>query len=150
MESGKAVRRFCFDLYAEITALRDQLLRHPRFKWTEVDRKRLQTDGRVNNMIDSMLMPRIVQCCENEVLGIIHRTFHQYNWIVRTKVFDGLVVEKGPRATINLQAVTQLAEDSCRIMGWDIRLIEKALHGTQNDAIKTIVNAREVLRFLHL
>ena len=43
-----------------------------------------------------MQMHRIVQACENEVLGIIHRAFFDANYEVRAKVFDGLVVE--PRA----------------------------------------------------
>lgn len=138
------IKRFYISLYSEIAAFRDQLLQHPRFKWTQVEKEKLLKEGRPSGTIDTALMPRIVQCCENEVLGIIHRTFHQNYWLVRAKVFDGLVVEAGNGATLSLDEVNKLAESMCKHLGWDIRLSEKPLYGKQEDPIQTIQDTRDI------
>ena len=96
-------------LQAEIGALRDQLLQHPKFKLTEVEREKLVKEERPPGSIDRLLMPRIVQCCENEVLGMIHRTYCQNYWLVRSKVFDGLIVEPGPNAHLAITEVNRMA-----------------------------------------
>ena len=141
-----AIKQFCFKLYAQIGALREQLLQHPKFKWTEVEREKLAKDGRPPGSIDRLLMPRIVQCCENEVLGMIHRTYCQNDWVVRSKVFDGLVVEPGKNACLSITEVNTKAESVCKSSGWDISLVEKPLHGLQAALPITIDEARRVIR----
>ena len=77
-----------------------------------------------------MQMQRIVQACENEVLGIIHRAFFDANYEVRAKVFDGLVVE--PRAGApSVKSAMAAAEQACLKRGWEVSLVEKPLHGLQ-------------------
>ena len=139
------MKDFVFNLYAQVRVLRDQLLRHPRFQWTAVDREKLEEDGRKGGAVDIALLPRIVQCCENEVLGIMHREFYLDGWKVRAKIFDGLIVERG-EATADLSAALRLVETACHRRGWDIRLIEKPLHGKQDDAIQTVVTARAAIK----
>jgi hypothetical protein len=85
---------FVFELYAEIRALCDQLLCHPRFQWTSIERKNMKKEGKPEKAIDSVMMPRIVQACENEVLGIIHRSFEEQGWRVRAQIFDGISLRK--------------------------------------------------------
>jgi hypothetical protein len=133
-------------VYAKIGALRDQLLQHPKFKWTEVEREKLVKKGRPPGSIDRLLMPRIVQCCENELLGMIHRTYCQNHWLVRSKVFDGLIVEPGPNAHLTITEVNRMVESMCRGSGWDIiSLVEKPLHGLQDVLPITIKEARKVI-----
>lgn len=122
-------------------------MQHPKFKWTEVEREKLKKEGRPSGSIDSALMPRIVQSCENEVLGIIHRIFTQHNWNVRAKVFDGLVVEPGRGISPTLEKVNNEAENVCRSFGWDIQLVEKPLHGEVATPV-TIDKARAIIRQL--
>lgn len=142
----KEVKAFVFKLYSEMHAIRDQLLTHGRFQWTSIERERLKKDGKSDGAIDSMLMPRIVQSCENEVLGIIHRCFEDQGWRVRAKVFDGLIAENHSRR-MELLLVMRKAESACFSRGWDIRLVEKPLHGLQNEPLKTVQEARaEVAR----
>jgi hypothetical protein len=107
-------------MYSQIHAFRDQLLNHPRFKWTSIDREKLRKDGFADASIDSKLMPRIVQCCENEVLGIMHRCFFDQGWLVRAKVFDGLIVECGRHSSSSVEVAMKEAEDACYARGWDI------------------------------
>lgn len=143
---GKQVKSFVFKLYAEIHAFRDQLLRHPRFRWTSMDREKLKAHGKSDGVIDSMLFPRIVFCCENEVLGILHRFFFDLGWRVRAKVFDGLVAEPGPDSSTDLNSIMRAAEKACLSRGWDVRLVEKPLHGKQDEPLQTVVDAREALQ----
>ena len=144
--SVQAIKRFCFKLYAEIGALHDQLLQHPKFKWTDVEREKLHREGRPSRSINRLLMPRTIQCCENEVLSMIHHTFYQDQWMVRSKVFGGLRVEPGPNSCLSLSEVSKKAESVCQNFGWDIRLIEKPLHGHHAALPKTIIEARGVVR----
>ena len=139
------VNGFVFRLYAEIRALRTQLLQHPRFKWTSVDRAKLVADGKKGGAVESCLMPRIVQCCENEVLSIIHRTLFGMGWKVRAKVFDGLIAERGPECESDMRTAIAEAEKACLANGWDIRLAEKPLHGKHDEPLRTVVEARAVL-----
>ena len=90
-------------------------------------------------------MPRIVQCCENEVLAIINRAFVELHWAVRALVFDGLVVEPPPRPGWHLPNAMAAAERACKARGWDVRLLEKELHGKQSDPVQAIVDAHSVV-----
>jgi hypothetical protein len=93
-------------------------------------------------------MPRIVQCCENEVLGIMHRCFFDQGWLVRAKVFDGLIVECGRHSSSSVEVAMKEAEDACYARGWDIRLSEKPLYGKQDELMQTVVEAREAMQNL--
>ena len=107
----------------------------------------MRKEGKSPTIIDSALMPRIIQSCENEVLGIVHRIFNQYKWIVRAKVFDGLIVEPDPVKCLNIFQVMNEAENACRTFGWDIQLVEKSLFGKAEVPI-TIEKARSLIRNL--
>jgi hypothetical protein len=143
------VRKFAFDLDTQTRVLRDQLLKHPRFAWTTVDRSKLAEQGRKGGALDRALLPRIIQYGENEVLRILHRTCHLNGWIVRAKVFDGLILERGVRATGDLESSLRSAERSCQLEGWDVHLAEKPLHGKQDDSIQTVDDARAALLAAH-
>lgn len=146
---AKKVKKFVFGLYAECHAIRDKLLEHPRFRWTSVDRKKLVADGKTENKAKSELLPTIVRSCENEVLGIIHRHFVAQKWRIRAKVFDGLIAEPGPEATMRLlNDVMRSTEKACAYSGWDVRLIEKPLHGLHDQPIETIHEGRRALEQL--
>jgi hypothetical protein len=139
------VRKFVFNLDTQTRVLRDHLLKHPRFEWTTVDRSKLAEQGRKGGALDRALLPRIIQYGENEILRILHRNFHSNGWIVRAKVFDGLILERGKGVTADLESSLRLAERSCQLDGWDVRLAEKPLHGKQDDPIQTVVDARAAL-----
>ena len=91
-----------------------------------------------------LLLPRIVQCCENEVLGIVHRTFYDQGWTVRALVFDGLVAELSDELNLGISGVMAAAEAACKVRGWDIRLTEKELLGKQDEPLPVAVDARMV------
>ena len=135
---------FAFRLMMETKALAERLLRHPRFRWTSIDREKLAAEGKSPAQIDALLMPRIVQFCENEVLGIIHRSFFASGWRVRALVFDGLIAE-GPSGTPLPHAAIDAAQIACREHGWDVRLIEKPLFGQQDAPMRTLERARNAL-----
>jgi hypothetical protein len=148
-EKTNNLKSFGFDLSQEVTALRDQLLHHPRFRWTEIERQKLVSEGRKGGAVAVALLPRIVQSCENEVLGIIHHVFHRHEWRVRAKIFDGVIVEPPPKtATKSIVNMMRLAESACKEKGWDVRLAEKPLYGLQDDPISTVQESRTVIRIL--
>ena len=138
------IQTFAKKLYFELPqALRDQLLHHPRFRWTQVDRKSYLDQGRHPNVIPSLLMPRIIASCENDVLTIIHRTLFTLGWRVRAKVFDGLIIEPpSNNPDCHIQTALAAAEAACRAQGWDIRLLEKPLYGFQDDLLPSLASAR--------
>eukprot|EP00979_Chaetoceros_neogracilis_P013665 scaffold3990_cov284-Chaetoceros_neogracile.AAC.6 len=104
---ASAIKSLCIKLYAEIGALRDQLLQHPTFKWTEVEREKLAKEGRPVGSIDRLLMPRIVQCCENwhDSPCLLPKSLVG---TVRSNVFGGLIVKPGPNAHL---AITEEGGD---------------------------------------
>ena len=70
------IDKFVFKLYVEGRALRDQVLQHPRFRWTSLEREKLLLDSNISEAsIDALLFSRVIQSCENEVLSIMHRCF---------------------------------------------------------------------------
>ena len=121
---------------------------HGRFQWTNIEREKLRKEGKSDGEIDNVLMPRIVQCCENEVLGIVHRSFEDNGWRVRAKVFDGLIAED-PSRIKNLSDALKAAEKACLSRGWDVRLIEKPLYHLHDEPIKTVQEARDVVAGRH-
>jgi hypothetical protein len=149
--SHDIIRKFANDLAAEIRALRHELLQHPRFAWTAISREEYRRKGKAEGTIDALLLPRIVQSCENEVLGIIHRSLYDSGWYAIAKVFDGLIVEpavgKGIE-THHLERALADATTACKRRGWNVVLAEKSLHGLQDEPLATIAAAREVIRQL--
>ena len=149
--AGREVRNFAFRLESEARALREALVQHPRFKWTHIEREKLKDEERKHGaQIEDALLPRIVEACENEVLSIVHRAFHDGGWAVRALVFDGLIVEPPPSAVAsgrqgNLDMMLRTAEGVCRARGWDVRLAEKELHGLQDRELGVLEGAREAL-----
>ena len=143
---GREVKKFVARLVSESHALRDELIDHPRFGWTAIDRDKLKNDGKSDGAITVLLMPRIIQSCENEVLSLLHRHFHNMGWKVRAKVFDGMIAEKGPDAMKELNEVMIAAENILHSHGWDIRLVEKPLNGNQDKPLRTVVEAREAMK----
>jgi hypothetical protein len=139
------LKKFLFGLQTEILALGAELLKHPRFSWTCIERQKLEENGIEGGNADIKLVGRIVHQCENEILSLIHRSFIQSGWIVRAKIFDGVIVEKGQgRATTLLDSLHE-AEKLCLTFGWSIKLMEKPLSGLQDDPIRTIEDARDIL-----
>ena len=139
------VRTFANKLAMEIRAFRHELLKHPRFAWTAIDREQLRQKGKPDGTIDALLLPRIIQSCENEVLGIIQRSLHDSGWYTRAKVFDGLLASDDAGLTGLPRALAD-ATSACKQRGWSVLLLEKPLHGLQDQPLETITAARQVLR----
>ena len=147
-EPVNKVKRFAFRLHAETRAIRDQLLNHPRFQWINLERKELEQKGLHGESIKMVLFQRILHSCENVVIGIVHRAFHNCGWRVRAKVFDSLLVESSQMveaSSVDLSKMMEIAQRSCLSMGWDIVLVEKPLYGLQNNTLATIENARTIV-----
>jgi len=145
---SREVSKFLLGLTYEVRALRDELLQHPRFRWTAVDREKLLENGKRGGQIEIALVPRIIQYCENEVLSIIHRYFFKQGWRVRAKVFDGLIVEPGIGLSGQLNELILGAQQKCLENGWEVYLVEKPLHGLQNAPLASIVDARKAMRLI--
>lgn len=142
------VKRFAFRLHAETRAIRDQLLNHPRFQWIYLERKELEQEDLQEESIKMVLFQRILHSCENVVLGIVHRAFHNCGWRVRAKIFDSLLVESSQMvdsSSLDLDKMMEIAQRSCLSMGWDIVLKEKPLYGLQDSALATIEDARTIV-----
>jgi hypothetical protein len=145
------LRTFVFELSTQIRLLQDQLLKHPRFRWTLVDRQKIEERGRRRGQgVDDALLTRIIMSCENEVLRILHRSFHKRGWIVRAKIYDGLIVEPGSKTAPvlpRLVSAMRLAEKACLEQGgWDVVLAQEPLYGREDDPIPAIVEARAALK----
>lgn len=141
------VSRFGFRLFAEVRAFREQLLRNPRFRWIEFERAMLRNRSIIGEDSNAILFMRILQACENEVLSIVQRTFHECGCIVRSKLFDTILVERGPQtvdAKATIQDVIERTENMCATHGWDVHLVEKPLFGMEDDAIPCVEEARAV------
>jgi hypothetical protein len=129
------------------------LLKHPRFHWTAIEQEKLKLAGKTQTTIKMGLVCRIVQQCENEVLSLIHRSFIDCGWIVRAKIFDGLIVEKGTTCIYDnnkmingtLGECLREAEKLCCSFGWNIKIAEKSMHGLQHSPIRPIEDARRVM-----
>jgi hypothetical protein len=139
------VQKFVLDLDTQTRVLRDELLKQPRFQWVVAERETFVQQGREGRSVDRKIIARIVECCESEVLRILHREFHSHGWIVRAKMADGLIIERGANVTLELDASMRLAEKACQLQGWDIRLVEKPLHGKQDDPLPAVAVARATL-----
>lgn len=146
------VSQFCFRLSAEVKAFRDVALNHPRFTWTKQERLKLKNEGFVGDYIDAILLMRVLQACENEVLGILHRTFHNHDCVVRAKIFDGIIVEVREKEVDTgdlIKNCMELAEQTCKERGWDVHLVEKPLYGLQDYPIDCLEDARDVLQVIY-
>ena len=140
---------FVKGLQMEVRVLNEQLLQHSRYKWVDIERKRLLADGkqRTRRAVEAALLPRIVASCESSILNILHRTLDRLGWTVRAKVFDGLIAEKGGTASTDLAGAMRACEDECLKQGWGVKLAEKPLHGLQDSPVHTL---SEVMRFMQL
>jgi hypothetical protein len=97
------------------------------------------------------MMSRIVQTCENEVLGIIDRVFFDLGWDTLALVFDGLIVEpssrcQNPAALHGEGGALAKAEGTCAARGWKIKLAEKPLHGLQDKTPRSVTAARTAMQ----
>jgi hypothetical protein len=115
-----------------------------------MEREKLRREGMDDKMVDTILFNRILQSCENEVLGIMHRSFQNHGWTVRAKIFDSLLVERWDQKSEEEDSdeivdALRLVEKACQSQGWDIRLVEKPLYGKQDDPITILVEARDVV-----
>jgi hypothetical protein len=145
----RSLKAFVFRLQTELRALGWELLKHPRFHWTSALRDSLEVEGKRGGAADLALISRILYFCENEVLGLVHRSFIRSGWIVRAKVFDGVIVEKGSSGAMKYRTLDECmrqAEEFCRIFYWNIKLIKKPMHGLQDNPIETIEDARRKFR----
>lgn len=140
------VYHFAVKLAMEIQALRSELIRHPRFSWLSIDKEHLLKLSKHESNIEALLLPRIIQNSENEVLGILHRTFHKNGWAVCAKIFDGLIAEPNCEGSASsLDAAITDAQEACKQSGWDAKFVVKPLNGKQDEHMPKVVNAREVL-----
>ena len=143
------LKRFTFRIDSEMQVLIDQLVHHPRFQWTFLERKKLEAQGLTEESVKRIVFIRILQACENELQGIIHRTFHKYGWIVRTKYFDSMLVERGPNVAKDCTVLTDMmqnAERKCDSMKWDIKLVEKQMYGCEDEPVHAFSEARSLMR----
>ena len=78
-------------------------------------------------------MSFIVQTAEDEVLGIIDRTFFQMGWDVLSLIFDGLIAEGAKGCDpAPLEDVLKASEEACCSnpgRSWKIKLAVKPLNG---------------------
>jgi hypothetical protein len=137
------------ELQKELLTLRQELFAHPKFKaMVDAERDRLRREGEKTEFgIEASLMSRIVQTCENEVLGIVDRVFFDLGWDTLALVFDGLIVEpaEGCRP-LALADVLAKAKEACKARGWDIELADKPLHGLQEGTPRSVTAARTAMR----
>ena len=138
------------ELQKELIALRRELFAHPQFKaMVDAERERLKHEtSKTEFGIEASLMSRIVQTCENEVLGIVDRVFFDLGWDTLALIFDGLVAEpssscQNPAA---LADALEKAEDACKARGWNIKLAEKRLHGKQDETPRSVTAARAAMQ----
>jgi len=133
-----------------VRELLDILLRHPRFEWLKIQRnfemQRVDKPARSFREANARLMPRVVESCENLVLGIVHRTFSRLGWHVLAKVFDGLIAEPGPGPCASLESTMQQAQEDCCSNDWYVQLVEKPLYGLQEDPLPSVAEARLACR----
>jgi hypothetical protein len=139
------LKSFMFMLYQEVRVVRDQLLIEPRFQWTQIERKKLEMEGRTPGAIELLLFRRIIESCENEIMRVVHQEFQKNNWIVRAKIMDGIIAEPLGRAALPIADLQKLVEVACNERGWDVKLAEKPLLGLQDKPLGILQEARSCL-----
>jgi hypothetical protein len=137
--------KFGFKMAVEVAVLADEILRHPKFWWATADRAKLMDDGMHPAHIQVTMLSRVVQSCQNDVLSQVHRCCHNLGWIARSKVFDTLILERSRDAKSGLTDTLKMCQTSCIMQGWDLKLVERDMHGKQDTGIKTIHEARVAL-----
>jgi hypothetical protein len=83
----------------------------------------------------------------------LHASFHEQGWVVRAKVFDGLMVEPGGGGgreregggRRGLDEAMRQAEQSCLLHGWDVQLVEKELFGLPDSPIEVLDMVRQMI-----
>ena len=139
------VKKFTCGIAAEIAVFSAELLRHPKFKWTVLESRHLREEGKRGAALTTTLVNRILRSCETEIIGIVHRCLENVGWQVRSKIFDGLLVEQREGSERTLEEALKLAETACKLQGWQVKLVEKPLRGLQDEPIKTVVEGRQAL-----
>lgn len=145
----EALYQFIFGLQTEICAVREEMFKHPRFQWVSHDREQRVNSGQSLRSIDVVNFSRTIQNCQNEVLGLIHRSFVGSHFIVRSKIFDRILIEKCPPLHTTdtaaeletLECRLPEIERLCATFGWDVKLVETPLFGLQDQPIKIIDEA---------
>ena len=86
------------------------------------------------------------------MLSHLHASFHEQGWVVRAKVFDGLMVEPGggggrerEGGRRGLDDAMRQAEQSCLLHGWDVQLVEKELFGLPDSPIEVLDMVRQMI-----
>eukprot|EP00541_Cyclophora_tenuis_P019053 CAMPEP_0116573388 /NCGR_PEP_ID=MMETSP0397-20121206/18763_1 /TAXON_ID=216820 /ORGANISM="Cyclophora tenuis, Strain ECT3854" /LENGTH=240 /DNA_ID=CAMNT_0004101941 /DNA_START=134 /DNA_END=856 /DNA_ORIENTATION=- len=144
-EEAEAVKEFTCGIAAEIAVFSAEILRHPKYQWTALEREQLQKEGKKAAALTTALMSKILRSCETEIIAIIHRCLENVGWQVRSKIFDGLLLERRMESTRALGEALKLAETACKLQGWEVSLVERPLHGRQDEPMKTVVEARQAL-----
>ena len=137
------------ELQEELIVLRRELFVHPQFKgMVDTEWDRLRREGEKKELeIEASLMSRIVQTCENEVLGIVDRVFFDLGWDTLALVFDGLIVEPAEGCqSLALADMLAKAKEACKARGWDIELADKPLHGLDGGTPRSVTAAREAMQ----
>ena len=155
---AQAVQGFIRRIAAEAAILASEVLRHPRFRWTHTERQRLlqcaagtneNNKGNIDTTdatITTALLNQVLRSCESEILSILHRTLNGLRWQVRSKIFDSVLVEPRPDATVkSISEVMTACTDAWRTHGWTVTMVEKPLFGLQDKPIKTVIEARQAL-----
>lgn len=147
------VEAFAHEISAEVAALCAALPAH--FPWTVEERRFLEMENQAKNRrrnVEQQLFNRIVQSAENTVLSHLHASFHEQGWVVRAKVFDGLMVEPGGGGgregggdRRGLEDTMRQAELCCLLHGWDVQLVEKELFGLPDSPIEVLDMVRQMI-----
>lgn len=136
---------FAFKLAVEVAILSDEILRHRKFRWATADRAKLVAEGMPQAHIRATMFTRVIRSCQSDILSHVHRCCHNLGWIARSKAFDSLILEKGRDAKSSLSDSLKMCQTSCVMQGWDLKLVELAMHGLQDNSIKAIQDARLVI-----
>lgn len=149
-----ALDKFILGLQTEIGAVRDEIFKHPRFQWVLRDREKQLLSNQSCSSVDAANFFRIMQDCQNEVLGLIHRSFVNSRWIVRCKIFDKILIEKCPASPKDIAETSEAEnlenrlfqiEKLCATFGWDVKLVETQLYGLQDQPIKILEEAIAIM-----
>ena len=103
---------------------------------------------RVRDGIKRSMFALWLQDQENELLKLIVHKLEVLGWKVVALVFDGVIVEHNPDVGDLGDALRDVEKwlKDYRPFDWDVALAEKGLFGKQNDAVRTVEEAENVLR----
>jgi hypothetical protein len=134
--------RFAFRLAVEVAVLSDEILRHKKFSWVFQESSVTETKLLSRAHMKVSMVSKVISFCQNEILSHVQRCCHNLGWIVRSKAFNSLIIEKGRDAKSNLRDSLKMCQTSCIMQGWDLKLIEIDMHGMQDKDIEILQEAR--------